>query len=52
MFNALAGVLTAVELNLHLLKPYLGDQTYPVLLFGVIVANAVMRVLTTQALRA
>lgn len=52
MFNALAGVLTAVELNLHLLQPLLGEYTYPILLFGVTVVNAVLRVLTTQALRA
>lgn len=52
LFNALIGVGAAAESSLHLLQPLLGEQTYPILLFGVTVGNAFLRVLTTQALRA
>lgn len=52
LFNALAGTCAAAESSLYLLQPLLGEHTYLILLFGVTVGNALLRVLTTQALRA
>lgn len=49
--NALAGALIALELKLGLLQPYLPVNVYAAFAVGLPVINAVLRVVTTQALQ-
>jgi hypothetical protein len=51
-FNATVAALAAAETYLQLLQPLLGGHTYQVLAFGLAVGNAVLRLVTTQALGA
>lgn len=48
IFNALCGALAVAEPNMALLKPVLGESAHSVMLFVVIVGNAVLRFYTTQ----
>ena len=47
-FNAIMAVLSIAELNFHLLTPILGNSTYGVLLFGLTIGNAFLRVVTNS----
>jgi hypothetical protein len=49
-FNAACAALGVAEAQLQLLKPLLGDQAYPILLYAVMVGNAVLRIVTTQGI--
>ena len=47
-FNALAGVLIAIESVFHVLQDILGPTAYPLALVLVVVVNGFLRVITTQ----
>ena len=49
-FNALAGIFAAVEFNIHVLQPILGEQAYAILMMAVIIGNAALRVITTEGI--
>lgn len=48
--NLIAAVLMALESHFDLLQPYLSGDVYAWFAVGLTVANAIMRVVTTQAL--
>lgn len=48
--NAVAAGLVALEAGTDMLKPYLPDNFYVLLAVGLSVINAVLRVVTTQAI--
>ena len=49
-FNAVVAGLTAAEMSLQLMQPLLGDHTYQLIAFVLAVGNAVLRLISTQAL--
>lgn len=50
-FNAALAALTALEASASLLQPLLREAVYPVLVVTLTVGNALLRVITTQAIR-
>lgn len=50
LLNIFAAALVALEASTGILRPYVGDQLYLVIAAGLPVINAVLRVVTTQAL--
>jgi len=50
-FNALMAGLLALESNMAMLKPLLGEQTYIVFAVVVLVGNAILREFTTQPVK-
>lgn len=50
-FNAVLGVGMAVESQLGLLKPFMGEANYAGFAIALIAGNAVLRVITSTALR-
>lgn len=50
--NAIAGALVALEAGTGTLQPLLPVNLYAALAVGLPIINAVLRILTTQALRA
>ncbi len=50
--NAIAGLLLTAEASLHIIQPLIGDNTYMLASFGLILINVLMRTLTTVALGA
>jgi len=49
-FNVIVAALAAAEASAAVLRPMLGEQTYPVLLFTLTMGNAALRVITTQGI--
>jgi hypothetical protein len=49
-FNVLSALLAGAELNLHLLQQVIGASAYPVLMFGVIMGNLLLRAITNSGL--
>lgn len=45
--NAIMAALSAAELNLHMLKPLLGESSFGVISFAVITINVILRFTTT-----
>lgn len=50
-FNALLGIGMAVEGQLALIHPFLGEKTYAAFAIGLLSGNAVLRVITSMGLR-
>lgn len=48
--NLVAAVLMALEAGTGLLKPYMADTFWVVMAVGLPIVNAVLRIITTQAL--
>ena len=49
-FNAICGALYAIEMNVGLLQPLMPLNVYQVFVPILMVGNAVLRIVTTQAL--
>lgn len=49
-FNILIGMLLAAEPALHLLQPVLGESTYGIVSFILIIGNVGLRAITNKAL--
>jgi hypothetical protein len=48
--NLVAAVLMALEAGTGLLKPYMADTFWVIMAVGLPIVNAVLRIITTQAL--